>query len=93
MDLLQCIRGVVFFGTPHRGYAHFGSTLSLILSASSLRTHTNHQLVSALEADSSILWHINRSFVDRSKILNIVTFYETEKMNFTNSWVINSHHA
>jgi hypothetical protein len=82
--LLESIRGVAFFGTPHCGSsaAGFGAMLASILKISTLGTNTNSRLVSQLKKNAKTLLAINSSFVDRSKNLDIISFYETEKMDY-----------
>ena len=50
-----------------------------ILNAASLGSSTNSQLSADLEERSKVLESISKSFVDRSKSLTIISFYETEK--------------
>lgn len=87
--LLESIRGVAFFGTPHRGSpaASFGAIFASILKFSMLGTNTNSKLVSQLKENAETLLAINSSFVDRSKNLDIVSFYETEKMDYKQNLV------
>lgn len=82
--LLESIRGVAFFGTPHRGSpaASFGVIFASILKISTLGTNTNSKLVSQLKENAETLLAINSSFVDRSKNLDIISFYEMEKMDY-----------
>jgi hypothetical protein len=88
-DLLKHIRGVAFFGTPHVGSssADFGKVVASILKASTLGISTNTKVVNDLKKNSPALYEITQSFVDRSKALHIITFYETEKMDFLNAQV------
>ncbi|KAM0228216.1 hypothetical protein ACHAPO_010864, partial [Fusarium lateritium] len=89
-DLLKHIRGVAFFGTPHGGSssADFGKVLASILKASTLGINTNTKVVNDLKKNSQALYEITQSFVDRSKALHIVTFYETEKMDYLNAQIV-----
>ena len=88
-DLLKQIKGVAFFGTPHTGSstAKFGEILASIAKASSLGTRTNVKLLADLKNNSDTLWSVAKSFVDRGKELRIISFYETEKMEFMNCLV------
>lgn len=88
-NLLKHIRGVAFFGTPHGGSssADFGKVLASILKASTLGINTNTKVINDLKRNSQALYEISQSFVDRGKSLHIVTFYETEKMDFLNTEV------
>ncbi|KAI0109159.1 hypothetical protein GGR51DRAFT_570018 [Nemania sp. FL0031] len=94
-NLLKKIRGVAFFGTPHAGSssASFGEVLASILKASTFSTNTNTKLVTALKTNSETLRNITRSFVDRSKSLQIISFYETEKMEYTNIQMVGGESA
>lgn len=84
------IHGVLFFGTPHRGsdIASWGTTFSKILRASSFGTSTNSSLIKDLQRKSKTLDMISRSFADCGKDTNIVSFYETEAMDYVGSLVI-----
>ncbi|KAK2599136.1 hypothetical protein QQS21_005397 [Conoideocrella luteorostrata] len=94
-SLLRQIRGVAFFGTPHAGStsAKFGEILATILKASTLGANTNSKLVADLKSKSETLRGISKSFVDRSKALRILSFYETEKMDFLNFQVVDQESA
>ncbi|KAJ4265302.1 hypothetical protein NW762_004587 [Fusarium torreyae] len=83
-DLLKHIQGVAFFGTPHAGtsFADFGKVLASISKVSTLGVNTNTNVVNDLRKNSKALYNITQSFVDRSKALRILTFYETEKMDY-----------
>jgi hypothetical protein len=85
-SLLSQIKGVFFFGTPHRGtnLAQWATLLENILKASSLGTSTNARLGKELQSRSEILSKISKSFVERGKSLAIFTFYETEVMPYMN---------
>ena len=91
-ELLRKIRGVVFFGTPHRGssLADWGTMFANILKAASLGSSTNSQLSADLKERSKVLQSISKSFVDRSKSLSITSFYETEKADWLSCRVLNS---
>jgi hypothetical protein len=89
-DLVPHIRGVAFFGTPHRGasVADWGSLLANIIKAASFGAGTNTKLLLELRSRSELLQDISRSFVDRGKHLTIFSFYETDKMDFLNCKVM-----
>ncbi|KAF5573000.1 ankyrin repeat [Fusarium pseudocircinatum] len=89
-DLLKCIRGVAFFGTPHSGSssANFGKVLASILKVSTMGVNTNTAVVNDLRQNSRALYEITQSFVDRGKTLRILTFYETEKMGLSNTQIV-----
>jgi hypothetical protein len=61
------MRGIVFFGTPHRGssLASWGTLISNVAKAMSLGTTTNKKLSLDLESQSLALQEISKSFVDR----------------------------
>ena len=84
------IHGVAFFGTPHRGssLAEWGTHFANILNIASFGTKTNSQLSADLEERSRILRSISKSFVDRGKNLDILSFYETEKAEWLNCRVL-----
>ena len=90
-ELLRKIRGVVFFGTPHRGssLADWGTMFANILKTASLGSSTNSQLSADLKERSKVLQSISKSFVDRSKSLSIISFYETEKPDWLSCRVMN----
>ncbi|KAM0413792.1 hypothetical protein ACHAPD_007033 [Fusarium lateritium] len=50
--------------------------------------NTNTKVVNDLKKNSQALYEITQSFVDRSKALHIVTFYETEKMEFLSAQIM-----
>ncbi|KAJ4319205.1 hypothetical protein N0V84_006487 [Fusarium piperis] len=90
-DVRRCTRGVLFLGTPHRGsdLASWGTMLSAMLKAASFGTSTDTQLPKDLEPDSRDLERISQSFKARSAGLRIYSFYETEKMDFMKTVVVN----
>jgi LDH2 family malate/lactate/ureidoglycolate dehydrogenase len=83
---LRQIRGVAFFGTPHKGsdIATWADIFANILRAASLGTSTNRRLTKDLKGNAEVLADISKSFVDRSKALKIVSFYESDMMDFMN---------
>ncbi|PVH83178.1 hypothetical protein DL98DRAFT_585890 [Cadophora sp. DSE1049] len=80
--LLKKIRGVAFFGTPHKGssIAFWADLFANLLQTVSFGTSTNRRLTRDLHHQSEALADISRSFVDRSKALKILSFYESDKM-------------
>jgi protein SERAC1 len=84
--LLDSIRGILFFGTPHRGssLATWSTLLGSVVLAVSFGTMTNLGLSKDLQSHSIALQEISKSFVDRAKNLQIVSFYETDKMDLLN---------
>ncbi|KAI0133837.1 ankyrin repeat protein [Xylariales sp. AK1849] len=93
--LLNCVQGVVFMGTPHRGsdLAPWGAILSSMLRAASLGSSTNSQLTKDLEQNSRVLNAISASFVDRGQDLKIFSLYETEKLDYLNALVVGKESA
>lgn len=85
-SLLEQTFGIAFFGTPHNGssIASWSTILASILSAVSLGTSTNTQISKDLERHSRILENISRSFVERGQRLDILSFYELEKIDLFN---------
>lgn len=69
LQLRKFIRGVIFFGTPHRGseMAGLAHTLATILKAGAFSTSTNTLLSKDLEPSSRVLQEISRSFVETRK--------------------------
>lgn len=94
-DLLQSIHGVMFFGTPHRGssLANWSTVLGNIASVASFGSKTNWKLSQNLQTESGQLHEISKSFVDRAKALQIISFYETDKMDFLNQRVVDEDSA
>lgn len=84
------IHGVLFFGTPHRGsdIASWGTIFSNVLRVGSFGTSTNSSLIKELQRNSRTLDMISRSFADCGKDVNIVSFYETEAMDYLGCLVI-----
>jgi len=76
----------VFFGTPHRGssLAGWSTLLGNIASGVSFGIQTNKRLSKGLESQSQVLLDISKSFIDRARNLQLVSFYETDKMDFLN---------
>ncbi|KAF3766683.1 hypothetical protein M406DRAFT_233005, partial [Cryphonectria parasitica EP155] len=89
-SLLHSVRGIVFFGTPHRGssLAVWSTVLGNIASVATFGSKTNRKLSQDLKMDSVSLQSISKSFVDRAKNLQIISFYETDKMDYLNCRVV-----
>ncbi|SPO06587.1 uncharacterized protein DNG_09277 [Cephalotrichum gorgonifer] len=87
--------GVLFFGTPHRGsqFASVATVLGSIIKAVSLGANTNTQLSKDLEPDSRVLEQVSDGFVDKAKNLRIFTYYETQKLSFLKSLVVDQQSA
>jgi hypothetical protein len=81
-DLLQHVRGAVFFGVPHRGsdIAYWAGFAANVLQFGQLGLGTNPAYVKALQRNSPTFAKISTQFVDRAERLSIRTFYETERM-------------
>ncbi|KAG6361575.1 hypothetical protein INS49_009802 [Diaporthe citri] len=94
-DLLQSVHGIMFFGTPHRGssLANWSTVLGNVASYASLGSKTNWKLSQHLQTESGQLQEISKSFVDRAKTLQIISFYETDKMDFLNQRVVDEDSA
>ena len=69
------IKGIVFFATPHRG-ASGAALLKNVLRITQL-TAAPAKYISDLEPDSALIDHINETFRNNSKDLELVSFYET----------------
>ncbi|KXS98970.1 hypothetical protein AC578_4979 [Pseudocercospora eumusae] len=75
------VKGIMFFGTPHRGseiasWSTIFSNLASLTTAGQIRS----DLLKNLESSSSTLRDISTQFVSRATGLQIVTFYEQEKL-------------
>ncbi|KAK3390389.1 ankyrin repeat protein [Podospora didyma] len=85
-------KGVMFFGTPHRGsgIASWATMAARLLALTSLGTSTNTQLSKDLEPSSKKLRSISDSFQQRCirDGFDIVSCYETNKMSFLGSPVV-----
>jgi len=58
--------------------------LANIIKSASFGTMTNTKPMNELRSRSEILQDISKSFVDRSRDLIILSFYETDKMDYLN---------
>lgn len=74
-QILQNTTAVIFLGTPHRG-AHLANLLKTILSV----TFQETQYVKDLSPDSQSIKEINDAFGDRSKELELASFWESTGM-------------
>jgi hypothetical protein len=76
------VRGLVFFGVPHRGsdVAFWGSFAANLLKITQLGFGTNTRFVEALKRNSETFADISQQFIERAANLPIRTFYETEKL-------------
>ncbi|KAF7198642.1 Protein SERAC1 [Pseudocercospora fuligena] len=75
------VKGIMFFGTPHRGseiasWSTIFSNLASLTTAGQIRS----DLLKNLESSSITLRDISTQFVARAAGLQIVTFYEQEKL-------------
>lgn len=88
--LLNCVHGMVFMATPHRGsaFASWGSTIALLVRFAQFGSATNAKLLAALRRNSKTLSDISTQFVERGAGLKFVTFYETEALDYVGSLVI-----
>ncbi|PVH98023.1 hypothetical protein DM02DRAFT_616112, partial [Periconia macrospinosa] len=79
-ELLDSIKGVIFFGTPHRGSdaAYWASYAARVLKTIQLGRGTNDKFVSDLRRNSKAFAEISEQWVERAAPLRIRTFYETE---------------
>jgi hypothetical protein len=89
-NLSSSVRGIMFFGTPHRGssVATWSTLLANTMSAARLGTATNKVLSRDLQTQSEVLQQISKSFVQRAKSLQLISFYETDKMDYMNCRVV-----
>ena len=70
------IKGIIFFATPNRG-----ATSAALLRNILRLTHLNavpKNYVDDLHPDSVMIDHINETFRNNSRDLELVSFYETE---------------
>jgi hypothetical protein len=86
-DLLERVRGVAFFATPHQGssMADWLQTFSRVLDSASL---ANGNLITALKSNAVTLGDLGSSWVERaSNLERILSFFELERMPGMNSRV------
>ena len=81
-ELLEKISGCLFLGVPHRGadLAYWMNIPAQIIPLFSLGFKGNTQFLESLRRNSNEGRTISASFVQRSKRLNIRSFYETKKV-------------
>lgn len=74
--ILQATRGVVFFGTPHRGGhgAKLGDSIVHIVQA--LTGDVRNDIMEALRKDSFLTGQLDKNFARRAKNLRVVNFME-----------------
>jgi hypothetical protein len=80
--LLDSVRGLVFFGVPHRGsdIAFWGNFAANLLKITQLGFGINTSFVEALKRNSTTFADISQQFSELGANLPIRTFYETEKL-------------
>lgn len=80
--MLDSVRGLVFFGVPHRGsdIAYWGNFAANLLKITQLGFGTNTSFVEALKRNSATFADISQQFIERGANLPIRTFYETERL-------------
>ena len=83
-DLLDSVRGLVFFGVPHKGsYIAFLGSLVARICSRLLPSFVNVNFLEALERSSKTLEEISERFANIGQNPNIIirTFYETRPMS------------
>jgi hypothetical protein len=80
--LLEAVRGLVFFGVPHRGAsaASFFSSLANLLGYTPFTFRTNPAYLNDLKKRPDRLTEIADLFKQRAKPLRILSFYEMQRM-------------
>ncbi|KAJ9156533.1 ankyrin [Pleurostoma richardsiae] len=93
--ILKSVAGVVFMATPHRGsaFATWGSIVARMIRLAQFGSGTNAELLSTLANNSKELQSISGQFVERGQGMKIVTFYETEALEYTNSPIVDKDSA
>ncbi len=78
-QLLNSIRGIIFFAVPHRGaeLANLVKIFSKVVGFFGFRVNTKH--IALLSKESDPLMEISSQFKNRARRLDIITFIETEK--------------
>lgn len=75
-DISTSTRGIVFFGTPHRG-SDLAKWLGMLTAITSTATRTpNPAFVQTLQANSGELLKVSQDFQSLAKEYAIVSFYE-----------------
>jgi hypothetical protein len=80
-ELLKSVRGVMFFGVPHRGsdLAYWGDIAASICKTMSLGANT--KFIAPLRRKSATFADISQQFIERGQPpLQIYTFYELNKV-------------
>ncbi|OBT99536.1 hypothetical protein VE01_02798 [Pseudogymnoascus verrucosus] len=89
LNILQSTKAIVFFGTPHRGSEHadFVSVLAGVINAFGYVSMAHRlfgkirkDLIHLLRPRSKELIDISTSFTERTKDLDIISFYEENAM-------------
>lgn len=82
-EVLQSIKCVMFFGTPHRGSdaAYWAAYVTRVLSVIQLGRGTNQAFVSALKPNSETFSNISEQWIERADQLRIRSFYETLRLH------------
>ncbi|KAK0731910.1 hypothetical protein B0H67DRAFT_90175 [Lasiosphaeris hirsuta] len=92
MTLRKSFSAVLFFGTPHRGsdIAAWATFAARLLALASLGRNTNAQLSKDLEPGSRKMQLITSSFLEKCARhkLEIASCYETHKMGFLSTLVV-----
>ncbi|KAH9243391.1 hypothetical protein K456DRAFT_1767636 [Colletotrichum gloeosporioides 23] len=90
MFLAKRISGVFFFGTPHKGssLASWSTMTARLLKTASVGANTNTQLSKDLEPNSKRMANISEAFLKRCSSLKIISCYETLKMDYLNTLVV-----
>ncbi|KAL8354938.1 hypothetical protein RB601_000633 [Gaeumannomyces tritici] len=78
-DVAESTKGIVFFGTPHRGsnVANFMGTVSDIVQAVTARPES--KLLHALESNSTDLYKVSTDFRPLASRYAITSFYESNE--------------
>lgn len=88
-NILQSTKAIVFFGTPHSGSEHadfFSILIGIVntMESISMVQHTfgktRQDLVDILKLRSTELENLSMSFTDRTKDVEIISFYEEKAM-------------
>jgi hypothetical protein len=74
-EVLRNVKGVIFLGTPHRS-ADLAKLLKTFLAA----TFSPRTYVDQLKPGSETIQEINRTFLDRSRSLELTSFHESTGM-------------
>ena len=82
-DLLNSVRGLIFFGVPHHGsdVTYWSNFAANLLKIPQLQLSTNSRFVKALKRNSTIFADISQRFIKYGVNIPIRTFYETEKLS------------